>query len=183
MFDVSQLDTFTAVQSLRAMSLVDSRDLPDLATFLLVEGLDSPSLRDLAGLNLEPFDPRDAGALFDLVVGELGYRPILLADAYEWCLIVAAWAVVEGRVGPHDATVWFERLVASAGRPTGPPEAMQLAYGFEDVLDSGWRGHGTPHDDVVEAARGILARFDLMGWRPAATVERLLSPPDRWSTP
>jgi hypothetical protein len=50
------------------VQLIDGRCLPDLATDLIVAGIDPPSLVELAGRDLAPFDPRDAG---DLLVASL----------------------------------------------------------------------------------------------------------------
>ncbi len=70
--------------------------LPLIATNLLVRGADTPALRDLAGFDLRPFDPRDAVDVFGEVVSETA-TPILAApDRLDRAAHVLATAWSEG---------------------------------------------------------------------------------------
>ncbi|MFG2053006.1 hypothetical protein ACGFI9_03160 [Micromonospora sp. NPDC048930] len=59
-----------------------SEELPMIAAQALAEGLDSPSLRELAGHSRGEY--REARELLDQVVGELGLRNLPDADQAVW---------------------------------------------------------------------------------------------------
>jgi hypothetical protein len=103
-----------------ATNLLDSRALPDLATWLVALGRSSESLVALAGLDMGPYDPRSARELWGAARAELGrseasWLDRLLTSA---SLVAQAWrrGEVEDRrawqlmvhVGVEATTLWHE---------------------------------------------------------------------------
>lgn len=81
--------------------------LPDLATDALVRGVDSPSLRELAGHSRG--DVRGARDLFLKVLDELGIALLPVDDAL-WALIRnIARAMVDGETDPIDGALEIDR--------------------------------------------------------------------------
>ncbi|MBB4687104.1 hypothetical protein [Amycolatopsis jiangsuensis] len=92
---------------------VPSRDLVAAGMRAVVEGLDSPTLPELAGS-----EDRDAAGLFTRVVDELGIELPVDADAARWQLLgECLGAMVRGDVPLAEAAALFEELDARLGRP------------------------------------------------------------------
>jgi hypothetical protein len=85
---------------------LNSDDLVDVATRALVRGIDSPALRQLAGLY--PQDRREAGELFRVALGELAVRLPERDDAL-WVIVRSiAAAMIAGECAPNTGSrrIW-----------------------------------------------------------------------------
>lgn len=130
-----RLDLHATLARLR-LGLLRSDDLPGLATEMLAVGWESPRLSELAGLDLGPFDPRDASDLWEQAVSELNLD---LPNAEEAVLTLAcpiARQVLEGRLDP----------IVGAGRIVGigqcDPDANYIVADFVYPVDvSGYYEH------------------------------------------
>jgi hypothetical protein len=82
-------------------------ELPEVATAALVAGLDSPSLRVLAGLTAAELDR--AHDLFNQVIRELGRPPPAPEVAVRWQAVMEAQAIVAGAVPAHQGAnaLWW----------------------------------------------------------------------------
>jgi len=81
--------------------------LPSVAADALMAGFDSPSLRQLAGM--QPSDYQQARDVFMAALRELGL-PVPEADDARWCL-VREWAqeMLDGQRSSHEASklIWW----------------------------------------------------------------------------
>ncbi len=140
-------------QALVRLSIGDqpSEDLPDIAADALARGIDSPSLRLLAGTSRS--DVREARDLFVEAMAELG---VDLPDKAEGTLaMVRFWAgeMVAGTVTPYQGSrlIWW-RGWEQLGRPEDLTVFVGLASQWEDDPD----GRGTYEQDMVTAAQTLL---------------------------
>lgn len=126
--------------------------LPTIATDFLVRGADTPALRNLAGFDLQPFDPRDAVDLFAEVLVET-HMPTLAADlrlergAH---VLAAAWS--EGHICTAAMLKRFYRLAVAMEYPEHD-EVMRL-YSLDDEWKAGW---GRPNAQIEEEVSEIMA--------------------------
>jgi hypothetical protein len=156
------------VASAWRIELIDGRCLPDVAVDLMVAGLDPPSLVELAGLDLAPFDPRDAGDLLLASLEELEMPAPDLADALVTMTLFVAWAVQGGRLLPRYAAQWGCRTFIGGGysaAPTALGKLFRLSDEYDET-DNGWR-HRSVEDidnDVNAVVAGILADSDPPRW-------------------
>lgn len=83
-------------------------ELPSIATHALSAGVDSPSLRELAGTS--PSDYQDARDLFLRAIEELGIDVPSVDQARWGCVREWALDMVEGRLSPFVASrrIWWE---------------------------------------------------------------------------
>ncbi|MCP4968394.1 MAG: hypothetical protein GY926_24570 [bacterium] len=102
------------------LGLLRSDALPDVATEMLVLGYDSPAIVELAGLNLGPFDPRDASDLWPQALAELGLELPSSERALLTLACPIARDVVEGRRDPIDGA----RQIVAIGQQD--PDAGRL---------------------------------------------------------
>lgn len=126
-------------------------DLPDLATAAMVNGLDSPSLRQLAGTSRR--DYQDARDLFLSAVDELGITQPT-PDLARWHL-VRHWAteMVEGRLSAIKGSrlIWWEAW-EHLGRPDSLTAFVGLASEWEDD-----EVHRSQYEaDMLDEARRLL---------------------------
>jgi hypothetical protein len=130
-----------------------SEDLPLIATNALLRGVDSQSLRELAGTRLE--DYQDARDLFEKVCDELGIIKPTPEEArwqlvYEW-----AAAVTSGAMTPIDAArrIWWD-----GWEELGRPDSLTTFVG----LTSQWEDDPAHRDDfnheIRAAAASLLAQ-------------------------
>lgn len=105
--------------SLWALGLLDSAGVPDLAVRALENGLDSPSLRRLAGLDRADFE--STRSLFLAALAELGVTPPPPPVAVER----VARDVAEGIVGGAIDALEGARFLSAVSREMGP--------GFHDL--------------------------------------------------
>jgi hypothetical protein len=145
-------DRLTRVAALLVLEKQPTEELHEVATEALVRGLDSPSLRELAGTPAS--DVRDARDLFWQAMSELDIaRPTRHQAGW---LLVAAWAhdIVDGRVAPYEGArrIWWEGW-EELDRPAELTVFVALA--------SEWEDHESHRDqyehDIREAASNLLA--------------------------
>jgi hypothetical protein len=92
------------------LGLLDSKDLPTIATAALSNGMDGQRLRELAGLS--PMDLADAGEMLESAIREVGWRlPGRRQAAVEYARCVAQ-LVLTGDVTPGDGArlIWRASL-------------------------------------------------------------------------
>lgn len=141
--------------------------LPSIATHLLAEGADTPALRSLAGLDLEPFDPRDARDVFLDVLAETATPERSRIERVEAAAYAVALATSSGLMSIGDALRRYYRLAVSTEYPDHD-EVMRL-YGLDDEWAGGWgRSQSEIEDEVSALVTAIVSRHDPV---PLAVVE------------
>lgn len=158
--------------------LLDGRWLPDIAAELIVAGLDSPSLVELAGLDFAPFDPRDAGDLLVASFEELELPTPDLRDALITATLLVAWAVQTGRLMPSYATQWASRTFISAEYPDRPPELAKL-FSLNEEYEAADYGHWhRPVEVIDEDVRTVVcelfANSDAPRWATEPCATRII---------
>lgn len=147
-------------ESLQAMVLLhlgDARRLVDIATDYLVLGIDTPSLRDLAGLDLaRPVDPYDARDLFWAVLDELGLDRLPVDQAGQFASYAYALLTISGAVSPRAATRLFYQLAVNLDYQAEPSEIMSL-FGLDDMWDLGFQTEDQTRTEVLDTARSLVA--------------------------
>lgn len=124
--------------------------LPSIATDLLARGADTPSLRLLAGLDLAPFDPRDARDLFLDTLSETSTRARPIPDRVEAAAhLLAVAATTRGLT--TQATLHRFYLLAVATDYPEDDEVMRLC-GLDDEWIGGW---GRTRPEIEAEVRGI----------------------------
>lgn len=139
--------------------------LPAVATDLLVQGVDTPALSQVAGLDLWPFDPRHALDLWNQAVDEAGvptHPPeVRVARAAQ----VLAAAALEQALPARDVLQRFHCLALAAGYPNDD-DLIRL-----DGLDDEWRWtRGDPYGAIEHEVRDVLASLAIKGPTPRATL-------------
>ena len=129
---------------------VPSEDLPSWAAQALVDGLDSPALRELAGLPRG--EVREARDLFRQAVVELG--AVLPTEDASPGDLALFWAsrVVAGSVAPVDGANWIIRY----GEELGWPERLQRLLGLASVWDDWPEGRRETERSIVAEAQALL---------------------------
>lgn len=128
--------------------------LPGLATDALVRGVDSPSLRQLAGTTERAY--RDARDLFKNACHELGIA-IPTPDQARWTLAYEwAEAILTGELTPIEGArrIWWQAW-EHLGRPDDLTPFVAFASEWEDDPD-----HQAEYDNDIrrEAARLVAQR-------------------------
>lgn len=88
-------------QALYTIRRLPGEQLPQLAVDFIAAGHDTPPLRELAGLNRPTL--RDAGALFEQVLSELGRGAMTHGQVAVVIAVDLAKRVVSGELPPHEA--------------------------------------------------------------------------------
>jgi hypothetical protein len=138
---------------------VHSEDLPEIATQALVRGVDSPSLRELAGTSAA--DVRKAADLFRAALDELG-APLLSKDDALWRLVRrAARQMLSGDLRPAQGASW---IWANAAHEVDEEGDLRIFIG----LASERQDHPEAGDEIdaqiIEAATELLARPSPRRW-------------------
>jgi hypothetical protein len=130
-----------------------AEDLPEIAVQALVRGIDSPALRELAGLSRD--DVRSARDLFITAMAELGVQmPSPEAGARERVRFWAAEMLV-GTLTPYEGSrlIWWNGW-EPLERPDDLTPFVGLASEWEDDPE-----HRTEYEhDMLAEARSLLAR-------------------------
>jgi len=110
--------------------------LPSVAAEFLARGLDTPALRELAGLDLQPFDLRDATDLYADAVAETSMpsSPEDLRLRRVAHVLAVSWA--SGRVSTPAALKHFYRLAVWLDYPEDA--AVMRLYALDDEWNGGW---------------------------------------------
>lgn len=146
---------------------VGSDQLIQMALDALLADIDTPALRQLAGLTRN--EEADAHNLFDQVIVELGLTPSVPDDPTQgrwelirwWCRLI-----VDGHLPPEEAgqLIWTE-----GWSMLGHPTALQPLVGWVVAWDD-WTEHDsvpeeTYRENIVAEAERLLAGL----WPPADT--------------
>lgn len=142
----------------RRLDIVLSSDLPDLAARWLVEGLDTPALRELAGYPRD--DPWVIDTLWSHACDELGVA--VPESGTESIRVMARHEVRLWRSGHQttERTMDLVLLLESWDIPDALPELWHLA-GLDDELTGGWgRQKREIMSDVEQALRELGQRLE-----------------------
>lgn len=149
--------------------LLIPESLPKVATELLEDGMDSTSLRDLAGLDLSPFDFRDALDLLDNAVAELALPDQSTDQRLTLAAALIAYQCVSGTLRPRMVTKRFYSLAVTEDYPRDPPEIMEFF-----LLDDEWDSIPWKSDEMDERIKGravaLLQRLGLDRWTPPQAI-------------
>ncbi|MFD9389591.1 hypothetical protein ACFWBB_02265 [Streptomyces sp. NPDC060000] len=131
-------------------------ELPMLAAHALADGLDSPALRELAGLPRRS-DPVEIRELYVLALGELGI-PLPDEETAGRCLLVSlAFGLAKGELSPKDVADRLSMTVAARTREETRFLSAAADYsewiGPDELL--GWE------NDLTTAAHALAAATDL----------------------
>ncbi|MGC0211517.1 hypothetical protein [Streptomyces levis] len=142
-------------------------ELPLLAAHALVDGRDSPALRELAGLSRRG-DEAEIRELYVLALGELGIA-LPDEDTAGRCLLVSlAFGLVHGELSPGDVGQGLSMTVAARTREE--TRFLAVAADFSEWLGPeelpGWE------TELRSAAQSLVAATDL-GFSIGACRRRL----------
>jgi hypothetical protein len=132
--------------------------LPTIATDLLAHGEDSPHLRTLAGLDLEPFDPRDAREMFDEVLAEHAVTPADQGWRVQAAAHLIATVLVANVMTVDRALDLFTHLANVAGY-TDDPDVIRLCSLEDELRGRRGRSRGEIESEARELA-AVIARRD-----------------------
>ncbi len=126
-------------------------------------------LRELAGLDLSPFDFRDALDLLDRTVVELALTDQPPEQRLMLSAALIAYQCVSGAVRPRMVTKRFYTLAVNEDYPKDPPEVMEFF-----LLDDEWDSIPWKSDEmdrrVIGRAAALLQRIGLERWTPSQTL-------------
>jgi hypothetical protein len=133
------------------VGLIPSEEYPDVAAGLLVEGYDSPSLRELAGHTRH--DPRAAGDLWVQVREELGKPYENDGDARRD--LVRHWLqqIVDGVLEPYMGT---NLILGHAWHELGQPAELNYLVVLRDDWDDMPQRREDICNKIVDAAQEVL---------------------------
>ena len=145
-----------------ALGTLMSADLPVLATTLLAGGVDSPSLRTLAGVTRPTMS--ECAPLFERVMQESGLPPLEKQQAVRVLVRHYAEAIVSGEIEPYQGAreIWelsdryepFQEVSIFVGLASEIDDYRQMALSKPDpyagYVDTGLK-------DIRDAAREYLA--------------------------
>lgn len=130
--------------------------LPSIATWLLAEGADTSTLRVLAGLDLAPFDPREARDLFLDLLAETSVERLAVKVRVERVAHLLAVAHQNRKLSTAAMFSRFHQLALAADYPDHY-EVMYL-YGLEDEWRGAW---GRTRPEVEAGACQMTGRLVL----------------------
>lgn len=122
---------------------VDYREWPNIATYLLTIGYDSSALRELAGLDLAPFDAWDTDVLVPAVLSELKAPTMDEAQALRVVAGCIARLASLGTLADASAARILATTYVEHGYPHEPAALAQVSYA-EEFLDCDC--HDPTHD-------------------------------------
>lgn len=142
-----------------AVGAQPAEHLPDVATEALVGGLDSPSLRMLAGV--APDNYWEIKNLFEATLGELGI-PVVGEQEALWRLArQVCGQIVDGKLAPSAGAAWIWANVSHGIEREGD---FRIFIGLVSELDDHPEARQQLESDIVAAAREILARQEPRRW-------------------
>jgi len=143
-------------------------ELPGLATAALVRGLDSPSLRELAGL--PPGDFWGIKRLFESVLDELGLElPDEQTALWQLARRTAA-EIVEGTLSPSTGAHWIWSEVHHRIVREGD---LRVFIGHATEWDDHPKHRTEIEASIVEAAKRLLAQPELRRWLRIQARQRM----------
>lgn len=144
--------------------------LPEVATQLVADGADTPALRSLAGLDLGPFDPRDARDVFIEACEQIGVEVEPISDRVGRAACVLASALLDDQITEREGTRGFYRLAVAAEYPDDP--LVMSLYGMDDEWDGGW---GRTAAELAQNVRAMAAQILERRPRPSKHVVVVVS--------
>lgn len=132
--------------------------LPGIATDSLVRGVDSPSLREAAGMS--PNDVRDTTDIFEKALAELGIDIPSEHDAL-WRLIrYCAEQIVDSDLQPREGAGW----IWQQSRLFEPEGDLRVFIGLASEWDDNPSSRSKIDAEIVEEARELLGRSTPRRW-------------------
>ena len=131
-----------------------SQDLPLLATDALAAGLDTQTLRVLAGEPSNAFTELDNRDLFRRVVHELGRQPLPHDEALWQLVRFRSGQICGGLVGPLLGAQRIERL--AFGEPAAPDIAWSFMALREEALEDWGRSVEDVEAEIIALARRVF---------------------------
>lgn len=148
---MDQDDELIRIASLLVLDRQPTEDLPDIATDALVRGIDSPSLRVLAGTSTS--DVRDARDLFWQAFDELGFEQPTSTKA-RWSLVMRWAADIEaGRIEPVEGArmIWWE-----GWEELDRPDQLTAFVGLVSEWEDDPANRQAYDEDIRSASRRLL---------------------------
>jgi hypothetical protein len=136
-----------------------SDELPEIATQALERGLDSPSLRELAGLSA--MGSREARDLFQAAVGEFGMVMPTKEEALLRLVRKTASEIVSGDVPPYEGARWIWRYAANEVEEEGD---LRIFIGLASEREDHPESAGSIDAEIVKASRDLLGRAVPRRW-------------------
>ncbi len=134
--------------------LVDPAQVPMWAAYWIVDGLDTPALRDLAGL--DGHDPFEVRRLTANALGEMHVAVDDLQTAAELVLTDEAERCLAGLTTERALAAALDHLYVRSGYAD---EILRQPLGAEYGIDDEWvGGWGRTDDQLREAVRAACAR-------------------------
>lgn len=155
---VNDVDPLEVAAWRMAVGRLRSEELPDLATDALVRGLDSPSLRLLAGQPRD--DVRDSADLFRAALDELGINAPD-ADGADWNFARRlAGEIVAGRISPargaDDLWMMYRRVMDNGD--------LRIFVGLASELQDHPEAADELARQIVAEAQALLDRAEPRRW-------------------
>jgi hypothetical protein len=144
--------TIEIAEALYYLDELPPESLGDLGVSLLEADLDTPAVRELAGLGRDA-TWRDVGDLFKRVLTELGRRPLTTAQAAYRIAESAARDIVAGRVSPYEGAA---KIAYTAYHPAGMPDDLGPFYYWADEWEDNPEHREACERDIVANARAFL---------------------------
>lgn len=150
------MDTALVERTLRATDatlwagLVTTDQLPVVGAALLADGVDTPSLVLLAGLDLSPFEPRDARELFEAVLAEAAIKRPTVEERIGLVCQAVGSLYSQGRLNIGRA--WY--LCAEFAIPSDHThhDVVRL-YSLQDEWEGSW---GRPKREVEAEVHELI---------------------------
>jgi hypothetical protein len=138
-------------QALYMIKRLPGEELPNIAVDLLVHGVDTAAVRELAGLQGPTL--RDAGALFERVLTELGRPSMTIEQAAQVIARDLARRVLAGELQPRDAANRGWSFCPEAGYPDVLTRFLAYADDYECYPDQS----ASIDAEVIDYAKHLLA--------------------------
>lgn len=134
-----------------SMGEQEASELPLIAAWAPAGGVDSPSLRDLAGHS--GVDARECRDLFGAAMEELGVAIPVLSDARR--ALARCWAseMIAGALTPYEASrlIWRKAWDVDDG-----PDDLTVFVGLASEWEGTQQGRRQIERQMLEAARGLV---------------------------
>ena len=158
--DVTELQEPLELAALRlAIGEQPSEQLPMLAAEALARGLDSPSLREVAGISST--EVREARDLFVVALTELGIDVPNVDDAL-WRLVRhIATQIVDGRVASYDGASWIWHHAYHRVEREGD---LRVFVGLASEWDDHPNARSNYERQIIEEAGALLAHPEPRRW-------------------
>ena len=131
-------------------------DLPMRAAEALARGVDSPALRELAGLGRRS-DSGEIRELYAAAMAELGIRIPTVEEAFRRDVLRAARDLVEGRLTPRQAAAACPSWAQSSWATGAVGDFVAQCGYFDDMIDEEYVPEPALDAMLLETARDLVA--------------------------